>query len=124
MRIFGLVLAGLARDHRADGRSRQRPGVEFVGDQRGAGIKSCAGVGWRRFGSALGGDWGPPDSGPRQQWNRESGFAHWGPSRQYGGRGPYGGSPVPTYWVWVPGSAVFDYPFADWLGPTGGWGNP
>jgi hypothetical protein len=23
-----------------------------------------------------------------------------------------------------PGSAVFDYPFADWRGPTGGWGNP
>ena len=31
---------------------------------------------------------------------------------------------VPTYWVYVPGSAVFDYPFADWRGPTGGWGNP
>jgi hypothetical protein len=42
-------------------------------------------------------------------------------------RGPnhfYGGPTVPTYWVWVPGSAVFDYPFSDWRGPHGGWGNP
>ena len=46
-----------------------------------------------------------------------------GQNRQYGPRGFYG-PPVPTYWVWVPGSAVFDYPFADWRGPTGGWGNP
>ena len=59
-----------------------------------------------------------------QQWNGGPGFAHWGPNRQYGGWGSYGGPPVPTYWVWVPGSAVFDYPFADWRGPTGGWGNP
>ena len=34
------------------------------------------------------------------------------------------GPGVPTYWVYVPGSAVFDYPFSDWRGPTGGWGNP
>jgi len=45
------------------------------------------------------------------------------PSSRYSGWGYYG-APVPTYWVWVPGSAVFDYPFADWRGPTGGWGNP
>jgi hypothetical protein len=30
----------------------------------------------------------------------------------------------PSYWIYVPGSAVFDYPFPDWRGPTGGWGNP
>jgi len=29
--------------------------------------------------------------------------------------------PVPTWRLWAPGSAVFDYPFADWRGPTGGW---
>jgi hypothetical protein len=34
------------------------------------------------------------------------------------------GAGVPTYWVWAPGTAFFDYPFADWRGPTGGWGNP
>ena len=41
-----------------------------------------------------------------------------------GGWVPYGGPGVPTYWVYVPGSAVYDYRFADWRGPTGGWGNP
>jgi hypothetical protein len=30
----------------------------------------------------------------------------------------------PTYWVWGPSGGAFDYPFADWRGPTGGWGNP
>jgi len=29
-----------------------------------------------------------------------------------------------TYWVWGPGGGAFDYPFADWRGPHGGWGNP
>jgi hypothetical protein len=48
---------------------------------------------------------------------------HWRPNI-YGGWGPYGVRGVPTYWVYVPGSAVFDYPFSDWRGPTGGWGNP
>ena len=67
---------------------------------------------------------GRPTAGRAQQWNRGPGFAHWEPNHQYGGRGFYGGPSVPTYWVWVPGSAVFDYPFADWRGPTGGWGNP
>ena len=31
---------------------------------------------------------------------------------------------VATYWVWGPSGGAFDYPFADWRGPTGGWGNP
>ena len=67
---------------------------------------------------------GRPTAGRAQQWNRGPGFAHRGPNHQYGGWGFYGGPSVPTYWVFVPGSAVFDYPFADWRGPTGGWGNP
>jgi hypothetical protein len=57
------------------------------------------------------------------QWSGGAGSADWRQNHQYGSWGFYGG-PVPTYWVWVPGSAVFDYPFADWRGPTGGWGNP
>ena len=74
---------------------------------------------------------GPPGSatmpaGPRSpgQWN-----GRWLPPR-WGALGPPGawgfvpGAGVPTYWVWAPGTAVFDYPFADWRGPTGGWGNP
>ena len=75
-------------------------------------------------GGGSGGHSGANGVSRAQQWNRGPGFAHWGANRQYGGWGSYGGPPVPTYWVWVPGSAVFDYPFADWRGPTGGWGNP
>jgi hypothetical protein len=45
---------------------------------------------------------------------------HWGPGRFNG----YGGPGVPTYWVWGPSGGAFDYPFSDWRGPTGGWGNP
>jgi len=25
--------------------------------------------------------------------------------------------------VWGPSGVAFDYPFSDWRGPTGGWGN-
>ena len=65
-----------------------------------------------------------PTAGRAHQWNDGGGRPHWGPNRYYGGWGPYGGPVVPTYWVWGPGGGAFDYPFADWRGPTGGWGNP
>ena len=53
-------------------------------------------------------------------WRRAPGH-----SRQWnGGRACCPGPGVPTYWVYVPGSAIFDDPFPDWRGPTGGWGNP
>jgi hypothetical protein len=39
-------------------------------------------------------------------WNGGAGSAHWRQNRQYGAWGFYSG-PVPTYWVWAPGSAVF-----------------
>jgi hypothetical protein len=58
-------------------------------------------------------------AGQVQQWN---GGHHRGPNGRPFGWVPYPWQGVPTYWVWVPGSAVFDYPFADWRGPTGGWG--
>jgi hypothetical protein len=63
-------------------------------------------------------------AGHPSQWNGQWRPPHWGPNRFYGSWGPYGGPGVPTYWVYVPGSAVFDYPFSDWRGPTDGWGNP
>jgi len=37
---------------------------------------------------------------------------------------PYQRPGLPTLWVWGPSGGSFDYPFADWRGPTGGWGNP
>src|SRR6201987_6303551 len=67
---------------------------------------------------------GQRTGGHTRQWNGQWGAPPWGPNRLYGAWGSYGGPGVPTYWVYVPGSAVFDYPFADWRGPTGGWGNP
>jgi hypothetical protein len=67
---------------------------------------------------------GQPTAGHVRQWNGQWVPPHWGPNGYYGGWGPYGGPGVPTYWVWGPGGGAFDYPFSDWRGPMGGWGNP
>jgi hypothetical protein len=124
MHVLGPALAGALAiivpisAHANGPRSNMRPGnarasanIVLVWDGGGSSAHS----------GAIG---GRPTASRAQQWNRGPGFAHWGPNRQYGGWSSYGGPSVPTYWVWVPGSAVFDYPFADWRGPTGGWGNP
>jgi hypothetical protein len=66
---------------------------------------------------------GHAGAGRDRQWNGGPRAPHWEQKRQYG-TWSFRGGPVPTYWVWVPRSAIFDYPFADWRGPTGGWGNP
>jgi hypothetical protein len=63
-------------------------------------------------------------SAGRAEWNGRGAVPHWAQNRYYGGCCFYGGWSAPAYWVWVPGSAVFDDPFPDWRGPTGGWGNP
>ena len=75
------------------------PGVMQVGDGQGSN--------WHPMPGSSGRGWQGPYSGL---------------SRFYGG--PYGRPGVPNYYIWVPGSAVFDDPFPDWRGPTGGWGNP
>jgi hypothetical protein len=62
--------------------------------------------------------------GHPNQWNGRWVPPHWGPNRPPAGWGRYPGPGVPTYWVWGPSGGAFDYPFADWRGPTGGWGNP
>ena len=36
----------------------------------------------------------------------------------------YAAPTVLTYWVWGPSGGAFDYLFADWRSPSGGWGNP
>jgi hypothetical protein len=69
---------------------------------------------WRPAPGSRGSGWCPP------QWGRSQS----GPSRYYGGWAPYGGPGVPTYWVWGSQGGAWDYPFADWRGPDGGWGNP
>jgi hypothetical protein len=125
MHVLGPALAGALAiiapisAHANGPGSNMRPGIAgasanivLVGDGGGSGGHSAA-IGDR-----------PTAGRAPQQWNRGPGFAHWGPNHQYGGWGFYGGPSVPTYWIYVPGSAVFDYPFSDWRGPTGGWGNP
>jgi hypothetical protein len=56
-----------------------------------------------------------PTAGHTRQRNGGWVSPHWG---------PHGWQGVPTYWVWGPSGGAFDYPFSDWRGPTGGWGNP
>ena len=61
--------------------------------------------------------------GHPHQWNGRS-AGPWGPNGLPRAWGFQPGPGVPTYWVWGPSGGAFDYPFADWRGPTGGWGNP
>jgi len=56
-------------------------------------------------------------------WNG-GGPPHWVANGRAGGWVCCPGPVVPTYWVWGPNGGAFDYPFSDWRGPTGGWGNP
>ena len=124
MRVRGLALAGMLMvivpmaAHANGPGSNVRPttaepapGIVLAWDGGGSGRPSGA-IGVH------------PTAGHMGQWNGGWVPPHWGPNRHSRGWGPYGWQGVPSYWVWVPGSAVFDYPFSDWRGPTGGWGNP
>jgi hypothetical protein len=124
MRVLGLAFAVLLgvtvsiAAHANGLRSNMRPanagpapGIVLAWDGGGSGGHSGAIGGQRTAGHA-------------RQWNGQWGPPPWGPNRFYGGWGPYRRPGVPTYWVYVPGSAVFDDPFPDWRGPTSGWGNP
>jgi len=114
MRVLGMALAGvlaliapIAAHSASPGSNTGQtttgppPGIAQVGDGHNSNWHPAPGGG--------GGGWHP---------------SHWGPSRLNGGWGPYGGPGVPTYWVWGPNGGAFDYPFSDWRGPSGGWGNP
>ena len=123
MRVLGLAFAVLLavtvpvaadgngpRSKMGPANSGPVPGIVLAWDGGGSGGRS--------------GSLGQRTAAHPRQWNGQWMPSHWGSNRFYGGWGPYGGPGVPTYWVYVPGSAVFDYPFSDWRGPTGGWGNP
>ena len=58
-----------------------------------------------------------------QQWTGGWISRHWVPNGPPGGWVCCPGPGVPMYWVWGPSGVAFDYPFSDWRGPTGGWGN-
>ena len=69
--------------------------------------------------------WQPMPNGWNGDWHRTPGVSRDRVPNRSPGRWVCCSVPVvPTYWIWVPGSAVFDYPFPNWRGPTGGWGNP
>ena len=114
MRVLGLALAGgvaLAVAAQAAPPEAARTGADVVsgivqiGDRDGPDRHSAPN---RATGSV--GQW-------KGGWRR-------GPDRAPGAWGRYAGPGVPTYWVWGPSGGAFDYPFAEWRGPDGGWGNP
>ena len=123
MRVVGLVLAGVFAITTPIAAHADGPKLKLPPADRGAASNILPVWEGGRSGAHSGAIGDHMAAGRARQWNGGARSAHWGQSRQYGAWGLYGG-PVPTYWVWVPGSAVFDYPFADWRGPTGGWGNP
>jgi hypothetical protein len=123
MRVFGLAFAGALAltgpmaaqavplgSSMAPAGTDQVPRVIQVWDGGSSGLHPAP-HGWH------------PAPGQVRQWNRGWVRPHWGQNWNSGWV-PHGGAEVPTYWVWGPSGGAFDYPFADWRGPTGGWGNP
>ena len=106
MRVLGLVLAGAL--------ALTAPTGVHAGSL-GPGSYSMPN-GWN-------GDWRRAP-GSSDQSNGAPVSRHWVPNGPPGGWVCCPGPGVPTYWVWGPSGGAFDYPFADWRGPTGGWGNP
>ena len=128
MRILGLVLVGgLALTAPAAAQagtpgSITRPGA--AGPVSGiVQIWDGNGPGWHPMPNGWNGDWRRIPRASRQ-WNGGSVSPRWWPNGPTAGWGSHSGPGVPTYWVWGPSGGAFDYPFADWRGPTGGWGNP
>jgi hypothetical protein len=97
MRVLGWVLAGALAL------------TASIGAQAGS-----LGPGYDPMPNGWDGDWRRAPA-PSRQWNGGSVSPRWCPNCPPGGW---------AYWVWGPGGGAFDYPFADWRGPTGGWGNP
>jgi hypothetical protein len=81
------------------------------------------GSGYHPMPNGWDGDWRRVPS-PSRQWNGGSVSRRWWPNGPPGWWACCLGPSVPTYWVWGPSGGAFDYPFSDWRGPTGGWGNP
>jgi hypothetical protein len=128
MRVLGLVLAGVLALTAAIGLQASPLGSKIERGDAGPapGIVQVWG--------GSGPNWHPAPTGWRSGWNQGPHHSRqWSGgwvSRQWVPNGPLGGwvccpgPGVPTYWVWGPSGGAFDYPFSDWRGPTGGWGNP
>jgi hypothetical protein len=124
MRVIGLSLVGVLALIVPIAAHANEPGSVMAPANSGPApgiVLAWDGGGSERRSGAVGAH---PTASRTLQWNDGRGPPHWGPNRYYGGWGLYGGPAVPTYWVWGPSGGAFDYPFADWRGPTGGWGNP
>jgi hypothetical protein len=122
MRVLGLALGGsLALT--ATVAAQAAPLGSHMGPAAAGPARHRASMGWQSSGLASGaqrwGRWLASDARSLAPMERRMGSA-WGPNGPPGGSGPG----APTYWVWGPSGGAFDYPFADWRGPTGGWGNP
>jgi len=105
MRVLGWVLAGALAL------------TASIGVRAGS-----LGPGWYPMPNGWDGDWRRAPS-PSRQWNGGPVSPRWCPNCLPGGWACCPGPGVPTYWVWGPSGGAFDYPFSDWRGPTGGWGN-
>ena len=103
MRVLGWVMAGA---------------LALTGS---IGVQAASlGPSWYSMPNGWDGDWRRPS----RQWNSGSVSPRGCPNCPPGGWGPHARLGVPTYWVWGPSGGAFEYPFADWRGPDGGWGNP
>ena len=130
MRVLGLALAGVLALTAPVAAQGAPPGSKMGPAAAGP----APGIAQGRDGN--GPAWQPPPNGWGRGWHQVPGHPrqsnggsvspHRGPNGRPGGWGPYPypGPGVPTYWVWGPSGGAFDYPFGDWRGPTGGWGNP
>ena len=103
MRVLGLVLAGAL--------VLTAPIVLQAGS---------LGPGWYPMPDGWDDDWRRA-AGASRQWNGGPVSRHWGSNGPPGGWCPCVVQGVPTYWLWGPSGGAFDYPFADWPGPIGGW---
>jgi hypothetical protein len=102
MRVLGLVLAGAL--------ALTAP----IGVQAGS-----LGPNYYPMPNGWNGDWRRAPN-PAPQWSGGAVSPRWCSNCAP----PYAVTGTPTYWVWGPSGGAFDYPFADWRGPIGGWGNP
>jgi hypothetical protein len=117
LRILGLALAGVLALSAPMAAHAVLPGSKAAP----AGMGRAPGIVQVWDGSASGRH---PPPGRSPQWKGGWVPPHWGPNGYHRGAGDYRVWGGPTYWVWGSGGGAWDYPFADWQGPDGGWGNP
>ena len=134
MRILGLAIAGLLVLLAAIPSHADPPGSKMRPVGLTPGIPQPDGASGSRMHWVPGGGgsgW-HPNPGHSSQWGGNWARPHWAPAHYYGSWGPPGiwGGP---YIIWgrpyVPYRSYGDwgalwYPYAEWRGPTGGWGNP